>query len=132
VKANICAFCQLCLAFSLPYFWAKYFKTFGHNLQQHCKKGGVVIHQQPSHRQPISSTVSTHRQGYKWTFHRHPTHLQGQLIDRAMLGANSSTACMKLGFQEPPLVAPVLSLLDPSVWLDGARPANTCIPPSFP
>ncbi len=21
---------------------------------------------------------------------------------------------------------------DPIVWLDGARPANTCIPPSFP
>ncbi len=21
---------------------------------------------------------------------------------------------------------------DPTVWLDGARPANTCIPPSFP
>ncbi len=21
---------------------------------------------------------------------------------------------------------------DPTIWLDGARPANTCIPPSFP
>jgi hypothetical protein len=60
------------------------------------------------------------------------THLQDQFIDRAMLGANSLTACMKLGFQEPPLVAPVLSLRDPTVWLDGARPANTCITPSFP
>ena len=47
----------------------------------------------------------THRQSYKWTFHRHPTHLQGQLIDRAMLGANSLTACMKLGFQEPPTLS---------------------------
>jgi len=25
-----------------------------------------------------------------------------------------------------------ISLLDPAVWLDGARPANTCIPPTFP
>ncbi len=25
-----------------------------------------------------------------------------------------------------------VSLLDPTVWLDGARPANTCIPPTFP
>jgi hypothetical protein len=49
-----------------------------------------------------------------------------------MLGAKSLTACMKLGFQEPPLVAPVVSLLDPTVLLDGARPAYTCIPPSFP
>jgi hypothetical protein len=24
------------------------------------------------------------------------------------------------------------SILDPTVWLDGARPANTCILPSFP
>jgi hypothetical protein len=23
-------------------------------------------------------------------------------------------------------------VLDPTVWLDGARPTNTCIPPSFP
>ncbi len=64
--------------------------------------GAVVIHQQPSHRQPISSTVSTHQQDYKWTFHRHPTHRQDQLINMAMIGVNSSTACMKLGFQEPP------------------------------
>ncbi len=39
----------------------------------------------PFHRQPISSPVSTHQQGYKWTFHRHPTHRQGyarcQFID---------------------------------------------------
>ncbi len=25
-----------------------------------------------------------------------------------------------------------ISLLDPTVWLDGARTANTCIPPTFP
>ncbi len=29
-------------------------------------------------------------------------------------------------------MAPVSPILDPTVWLDGARPANTCIPPSFP
>jgi len=28
-------------------------------------------------------------------------------------------------------VAPKILLMDPTVWLDGARPANTCIPPSF-
>jgi len=26
----------------------------------------------------------------------------------------------------------VIVLPDPTDWLDGARPANTCIPPSFP
>ncbi len=79
-----------------------------------------------------SSTVSTHRQGYKWAFHQHLIHRQGQLLNRAMLGVKSSTACMKLFLQEPPLVAPDHSFLDPTGWLDGARPANTCISPSFP
>jgi hypothetical protein len=62
--------------------------------------------------------------------------------------ANSSTAqlidsvdefarcqCIDRHFHRQPtgaLVAPDYSLLDPTVWLDGARPANTCIPPSFP
>jgi hypothetical protein len=31
-----------------------------------------------------------------------------------------------------PSVAPGAYLLDATVWLDGARPANICIPPSFP
>jgi hypothetical protein len=30
--------------------------------------------------------------------------------------------------QEPPLVAIWVLILDPTDWLDGARPANTCIP----
>ncbi len=34
-------------------------------------------------------------------------------------------------WKEPPLVAPWVLILDPTVWLDGAKPANTCIPPSF-
>jgi hypothetical protein len=29
-------------------------------------------------------------------------------------------------------VAPGVLILDPTVWLDGARPANTCILPTFP
>jgi hypothetical protein len=29
-------------------------------------------------------------------------------------------------------VAPGASVLDPTVRLDGARPANTCVPPNFP
>jgi hypothetical protein len=29
-------------------------------------------------------------------------------------------------------VASVSPLLHATVWLDGARPANTCIPPTFP
>ncbi len=40
--------------------------------------------------------MSTHRQSYK-DISSHPTHRQGQLIEMAMLGVNSSTACMKLG-----------------------------------
>ena len=27
---------------------------------------------------------------------------------------------------------PWVLIMDPTVWLDGARPANTCFPPSFP
>jgi hypothetical protein len=34
-------------------------------------------------------------------------------------------------WKEPPEVAPWVLILDPTVWLDGARLANTCIPPSF-
>ncbi len=29
-------------------------------------------------------------------------------------------------------MAPKVFILDPTVWLDGAIPANSCIPPSFP
>ncbi len=29
-------------------------------------------------------------------------------------------------------MAPVSPLKNATVWLDGARPANTCIPPTFP
>jgi hypothetical protein len=83
----------------------------------------VVIHQQPSHQQPISSTVSTHHQGYKWTFYRHPTHLQGQLIN-SLYEARLSGATFGL-------VAPALFLLDPTVRLDGARPANTYLYPAL-
>jgi hypothetical protein len=36
------------------------------------------------------------------------------------------------GLQEPPEVAPEILILDPTVWLGGARPASTCVPPSFP
>jgi hypothetical protein len=34
--------------------------------------------------------------------------------------------------KEPTLEAPWVLILDPTVWLDGARPTNTCVPPSFP
>ncbi len=29
-------------------------------------------------------------------------------------------------------MSPKILIMYPTVWLDGARPANTCIPPSFP
>jgi hypothetical protein len=50
-------------------------------------------------------------------------------LSQCRVPGNCITA--KVTFQEPP-IAPGASLLDATVWLDGARPANTCIPSSFP
>ncbi len=43
--------------------------------------GAVSTHQQPFHRQPNSSTVSTQQQCYSVPTHRHQTHWQTKLID---------------------------------------------------
>ncbi len=50
----------------------------------------------------------------------------------SLLGVNSSTDIFIDSLREPPVVAPDHSLLHPIVWLNGTRPANTCILPSFP
>ncbi len=73
--------------------------------------------------------VSTHRQPFHWQpVHWMPIHRQPNSSTALMslLGVNSSTDIFIDSLQ------PDHSLLDPTVWLDGAWPANTCIPPSFP
>jgi hypothetical protein len=74
----------------------------------------MPIHRMPIHRMPI---------------HRQPNSLT---VSMSLLGVNSSTDIFIDSLQEPTLVAPDHSILGPTVWLDGARPANACIPPSFP
>jgi hypothetical protein len=100
----------------LAKFWKIYwcFQTLDDILQHLTKLSkfkGVSNHRQPAHlmpfhQQPNSSTVSMSLLGVNSL----PARLSG-----ATFGGSCS-----------------LSLLDPTVWLDGARPANTCIPPSFP
>ncbi len=93
-------------------YW--YFQTLDDILQHLTKLSkfkGVSNHRQPTHlmpfhQQPNSSTVSMSLLGVNSL----PARLSG-----ATFGGSCS-----------------LSLLDPTVWLDGARPANTCILPSFP
>ncbi len=67
-------------------------------------------------------------------FDRQPTHLwhfDQQLIWSTLLGVNWSTDIFIDSLQEPPLVALGSSLMNATVWIDGARPASTCILPSF-